>query len=285
MDHIQTMLERIVGIGNAIVRVTADINFDQIDLSEEKYDPDASAVRSEQHKAESTRKELDKPDGVTEVETGTADMSSRRGSKTQKTDRITNYEISKVSRRVTKPFGTVKRLSVASVVNGTYETIADDKGNTTKKFIQRSPENMQQIEEIVKKAMGFSADREDQVRVTCMEFSITEEEPFVGEKNWLVYGRPYIKPILNLLLILLIFFFVIRPFLKSFREMAKIKQEEEKAIELPEPEKEEEGLPDIAKMSLKDRVIMIANNYPEKTENWVRGWINEVGSAAKLGQK
>ncbi|ETR74184.1 MAG: hypothetical protein OMM_00386 [Candidatus Magnetoglobus multicellularis str. Araruama] len=166
---------------------------------------------------------------------------------------------------------------MASVVDGIYQTVTGDDGTEKVEYQTRSDAELQKIEELVKKAMGYSVEREDQVQVTCMRFTISEKDIFPHERNWLVYGRPYIRPILNLILVLLIFFFVVRPFLKAFRQMAQPPEpdEEDKLPELPEPE-EAEGLPDIAKMSLRERVIMIANNYPEKTENWVRGWINEV---------
>ncbi|ETR74183.1 MAG: hypothetical protein OMM_06471 [Candidatus Magnetoglobus multicellularis str. Araruama] len=69
-SQIQSMLERIVGEGKAIVRVSADIDFNQVDLREEKYDPEMSAIRSEQHKAESNKKEREEAPGSTEVESG-----------------------------------------------------------------------------------------------------------------------------------------------------------------------------------------------------------------------
>jgi len=276
-SQIQSMLERIVGEGKAIVRVSADVDFNQVDLKEESYDPEMSAVRSEQHKAESSKKEREEAPGSTEVESGSENQEKNLASLTQKSDKIVNYEISRVEKRVSKPFGEIKRLSVASVVDGIYKTVTADDGTESVEYQNRSDAELQQIEELVKKAMGYDANREDQVQVTCMRFSITAEDIFPKERNWLVYGRPYIRPILNLILVLLIFFFVVRPFLKAFRQMAQRPEpEEEDGIpELPEPE-EAEGLPDIAKMSLRERVIMIANNYPEKTENWVRGWINEV---------
>ncbi len=275
--QIQSMLERIVGEGKAIVRVSADIDFNQVDLREEKYDPDASAVRSEQHKAESSKKEREEAPGNVEVESGSENQDQNLTSLTQKSDKIVNYEISRYEKRVSKPFGEIKRLSVASVVDGIYEMVKAADGSEKVEYQDRSEPELMKLEELVKKAMGYSADREDQIQVSCMRFTMTEEDIFPKERNWLVYGRPYIRPVMNLILVLLIFFFVVRPFLKAFRQMAQPPEPEDvdRLPELPEPE-EAEGLPDIAKMSLRERVVMIANNYPEKTENWVRGWINEV---------
>ena len=285
MDHIQSMLERIVGDGKAIVRVNADINFDQIEIKEERFDPDGSAIRSEQHKEETSQRSKPKPEGATEVESGTTEWASGSASTSQKKDRIINYEITKVARHVSNPFGTLKRLSVAAVVDGVYQNVKAEDGAVEEQFKERSQEELMDLEEIIKRAMGYNADREDQVSIRCMQFSV-KPEIFIAEKDWMVYARPYIKPILNLILILIVFLFVIRPVIKSFKDMAKAKEAEEKPAELPEPSTKEEELPDIAKMSLRDRVVMIANNYPDKTESWVRGWINEVESVpGQIGKK
>ncbi|CAN2041987.1 Flagellar M-ring protein [Candidatus Magnetomoraceae bacterium gMMP-15] len=294
-NHIQTMLERILGKGKAIVRVSADVDFDQVDLSEETYDPDSIAVRSRQRKTELSQKSAAKG-----LEPGkTAETSEQDAiNKGQKEDEIVNYEVSRTSKRITRPFGIIKRLSVAAVVDGKYEIVSGPDGANIRKYIPRTMLELQELEEIVKKAMGYSGDREDQIKISSMAFPIADEEFFAeSDVSWLVQGRPYIKPLLNLILVMLIFFFVVRPFLKSFKPMAPPEAEtamlegEERKLELPEPgaEKEEKGeekemeggLPDISEISMKERVIMIANNHPEQTESFIRGWLNEVEDVAK----
>ncbi len=54
-ENVQSMLERIVGLGKAIVRVNAEIDFDKITQSEEEYDPTTTAVRSSRDIEENTQ--------------------------------------------------------------------------------------------------------------------------------------------------------------------------------------------------------------------------------------
>jgi len=53
--NVQSMLEGIVGSGRAIVRVTAEIDFNKITLNEEEYDPSATVVRSKRDIEESSQ--------------------------------------------------------------------------------------------------------------------------------------------------------------------------------------------------------------------------------------
>ncbi|WDT80112.1 MAG: hypothetical protein MPW14_23900 [Candidatus Manganitrophus sp.] len=81
-----------------------------------------------------------------------------------------NYEISKTVSRIIEPFGTIKKLSVAALVDGTYEAA---EGDTPRKYLPRNAEEMAKLEELVKKAMGFSAERQDQVEVVNVPLNPT----------------------------------------------------------------------------------------------------------------
>ena len=60
--RIQTMLERIVGEGKAIVRASAEMNFNQVDINEEIFDPEVQIIRSRQNSVESVdQKKIDSP--------------------------------------------------------------------------------------------------------------------------------------------------------------------------------------------------------------------------------
>ena len=91
-----------------------------------------------------------------------------------------NYEISRTVSRIVEPTGTIKKLSVAVLVDGTYEgggKAAEGAAEQPKKYVPRSEEEMKRIEEIVKKAMGYSTERQDQVEVVSIQFGLGVEEP------------------------------------------------------------------------------------------------------------
>ncbi|MFH1092027.1 MAG: flagellar basal-body MS-ring/collar protein FliF, partial [Pseudomonadota bacterium] len=125
-DRIQTMLYRVVGPEKALARVTAELNYQQITAHELVYDPDRTAVRSEQRLTDkglgastaaagtpTTRYRL----GTTPPQTGTG---AGGGGSFDRTEETTNYEITRIDRDVVIPAGAVKRLSVAVIVDGTY---------------------------------------------------------------------------------------------------------------------------------------------------------------------
>jgi len=279
--RVQSMLEGIVGTGKAIVRVSAEIDFDQIDLSEEKYDPDNTVVRSRQRKAESFAKG-GKNATTTALNTGRTGIPSQGvepSTRSQKEDEVINYEINKVTRRVIKPSGTVTRLSVAAVVDGTYDIVTNEDGSKTKKYIPRSSKELGEFDNIVKRAMGYNADREDQVQMSCFPLSvstITEEVQAaeVVETGWMPYIKPYIKPAINLLLGIVIFLFVVRPLLRSAKGVFTTTGI---SGTLPATHEglESAALPESEAKTIRDRTMMVAKKDVDKTQQVLRGWLGE----------
>jgi flagellar M-ring protein FliF len=278
--RVQSMLEGIVGKDKAIVRASADIDFDQVDFTEEKYDPDSSVVRSRQRKSESSEKGGSNTIGasVTEFDQGTTPAQGASGTtaQSQKQEEVVNYEMNRVTRRVMQPSGTIKRLSVAAVLDGTYEVVTAEDRAKTKKYVPRSPEELQEFEEIVKRAMGFDEDRGDQVYVSTLSLSMSpglEVASAESGMDWLGFGRRYLKTGLNLVLIILVFLFVVRPLVKSVRGIGTgVKGQGQlpaghrggESAALPEPE-----------MDIRQKTVMLARDNADKTEQLLRGWLNE----------
>jgi flagellar M-ring protein FliF len=105
-------------------------------------------------------------------------------------------------------------------VDGIYESVKASGGETApsdaaKRYVARPEEDMKRIEEIVKKAMGYSAERQDQVQVTNVQFDIaTEEPPAQGVEAAAETTSsfiPYIRYGVGGGLFLLILFMVVRP--------------------------------------------------------------------------
>lgn len=227
--RIQSMLERIVGVNKAVVRVSSVLDFRQVELTEERFDPNGQVVRSEQR----TQEKSSGSDGVaggvpgvtSNVPPGEAAESGQTSITTSQTKNETiNYEISRTVSRVIEPFGTIKKLSVAVLVDGIYEPVkAGEKGEGTegtRKYVPRSAEEMKRIEEIVKKAMGYSAERQDQVEVVNMPFGFDGGEEGLGSvaeapAPVLAAVTPYIRYGVGALLFALILIFVVRPLLKA----------------------------------------------------------------------
>jgi flagellar M-ring protein FliF len=180
---------------------------------------------------------------------------------------------------VIKPSGTVKRLSVAAVVDGTYEVVTAEDGTTTKKYIPRTSKELEEFERIVKRAMGFDADREDQVHVGCFPLSVSAdmEAPAQTGTGWLNYGRQYIRPAINVALLLVILLFVVRPLLRSVKGIVT-------TVGIPKalPESEEElehaGLPGPRPQiqGVREKTVMLAKSNADKTQQVIKGWLGEA---------
>jgi flagellar M-ring protein FliF len=221
--RIQTMLERIVGVNKAVVRVSSVLDFRKVETTEERYDPNGQVVRSEQRGQEKSAGVNGTSGGVPGVDSnvpgGTEAEGGQSSSNSNQTKNETvNYEISRTVSRIVEPTGTIKKLSVAVLVDGIYEggAKAGDAGaEQPKKYVPRSEDEMKRIEEIVKKAMGYSTERQDQVEVVNVQFGLGVEEPAGAAveavadstRAWM----PYLRYAVGGVLFFLILFMVVRP--------------------------------------------------------------------------
>ncbi|MBI1820265.1 MAG: flagellar M-ring protein FliF [Nitrospirae bacterium] len=284
-ENIQTMLEKIVGPNKAIVRVTSLLDFRQVETTEEKFDPDSQTVRSEQRSEEKNSGSTNNPGpagvpGVlsnvppkAESKAGESQGSQNSG---QKKNDLINYEISKTVSRIIEPTGTLKRLSVAVLVDGMYEPVKGEKGETTYKYLPRSEEDMKKLDELVKKAVGYSEERKDQVEVVNIPFesnNATVQEEAVEKEGagskltpWLPFARYGIMAVLSLI----IWMFVIRPLLKTLTAPSP--------MTLPALHETRAGsIEEYAKTGLnsRDQMIQLTKENPQAGANVVRKWLKE----------
>ena len=220
--RIQTMLERIVGTNKAVVRVSSLLDFRKIETTEERYDPNGQVVRSEQRGQEKSNGVNGISGGVPGVQSNVppgTDLEPAQSSSTASTTKneTVNYEISRTISKIVEPIGSIKKLSVAVLVDGMYEAAKSNAGaDGAKQYVPRSEEDMKRIEDIVKKAMGYSAERQDQIEVVNVQFGFGPEEPPAmataeaaaeAPKPWL----PYLRYGVGAGLFLVILLFVVRP--------------------------------------------------------------------------
>ena len=220
--RITSMLERIVGANKAVVRVSSVLDFRQVEHTEEKFDPNGQVVRSEQRNQERANGTNGIAGGVpgvaSNVPEGESPEPPQSSSQNSQTKAETlNYEISRTVSRIVEPVGTIKKLSVAVLVDGTYEAApppADGQPAPKPKYTARSEEEMRKIIDIVKKAMGFSQERGDEVQVENVAFGFEGEEgpgTSVQAESKLTAWAPYIRYGVGGVMFLLVLLFVVRP--------------------------------------------------------------------------
>ncbi|NPA94645.1 MAG: flagellar M-ring protein FliF [Thermodesulfobacteria bacterium] len=275
---IQTMLEDALGPKKAVVRVSAEVDFNQVKTNEDRYDPDMVAVRSEE-KSE----ELDKPvnpGGIPGVKGGLADKLQgnvgQQGEENflrKKKKEISNYEISRVQREILGSVGTLKRLSVAVMVDGKY---VEEKGKTV--YQPRSPEEIANLKQIVMAAMGYSEERGDEVSVVNVPFTPETKGAGMVSKAVDIFTK-LIRPMANLILALIFIFAILKPLLNRF--VLAPPEPEESPEETAAIEGEVAGgeaavapafepMPDV-KGELRD----LASDYPERAAALIKIWLRE----------
>lgn len=240
-QEIQNILTARVGAGNARVRVNVDLTTQREVIVEQSFDPEQQVVRSTESKTQSQSGtegggnvgvENNIPTALVEGEGGGA-TSNRNEAGEQ-----VQYEIGNTRREIVREAGDVRRLTVAVLVNGIYNVEGSDVA-----YVERTPEELNRLTELVKSAVGFEEGRGDSVSVDSMRFmdysmdlgdpidqSITERltESVV----------PIIRGILALLIVALVMILGVRPLLRRLNQLDTLNVVEEPALEAPANDQE-----------------------------------------------
>lgn len=230
-DTIERLLEQSLGFGKVKAEVNAVIDFDRIVKNSEKFDPEGQVARSVQGITETESSNERKIDDTVTVQNNLPDNNKDKSalasqSQLQRNEETTNFEISKEVVNQVKETGTVKRLSVAVLVDGTYATNAAG----VAEYAPRSQAELDQVEDLVRSAIGFEADRGDELKVVNMQFvSNIIEEPEPGPFDWL---KRDIDSIIQTLVLggvaMLAMLLVVRPLVNRTIEAAEMAREEER---------------------------------------------------------
>ena len=177
---LQSLFDQMVGPRKSFVRVSADLDFQKIDIREETFAPNRELVRSEQKTVERSTRGAEgggNPESRFDLGRGTvtapppgkgpppltppsSPKPANEGTGSERQTELKNYEINRVLRQVVDQPGKLKRLSLAVVVDGIYK----GKNNA---FNPRPPEEMRQFANLAKKTVGFNSDRGDQMEISC----------------------------------------------------------------------------------------------------------------------
>ncbi|QRZ13228.1 flagellar M-ring protein FliF [Paracoccus methylovorus] len=172
--NVERILAAHVGHGNAIVELHLDVVNESELLTEQRFDPQERALIS-QESEESADQSTNSQQGVVtaasnlpEGQDSTGDQSRSSRSETRQRS---NFEVSKVTREVTRQPGATRRLTVAVLVNGIAQTGANDE--TT--LMPRDEAELQAIRELVASAVGFDEARGDAITVKSLPFASLSE--------------------------------------------------------------------------------------------------------------
>ena len=287
-SRVLTMLEKALGANRAIVRVSCALDFKRHELTEERFLPENQVVRSEQLFNETAKGTDATPQGIPGIQSNLPENNPTRNNTVNdenttfaKQDRTVNYEIGKLTSHTLEPVGAMKRISVAVVVDGTYQSTPNKEGEPNSTYVPRSPEDLIKIENLVKSAVNFDGDRGDKVEVVNIPFETTqiiEEADGSAVDEWLARLKkytPYFKYAFLSLFLFLSFIFVVKPMIKWLTAHTSV--DGELLHQLPKTVGEIENLngEDQKKLTFKDQASQLIMNDNKASVGAMRDWLEE----------
>ncbi len=277
-ERAQALLDKALGPKNGMVRVTASLDFAKTEKTEELFDSEEPVIRSEQVSEDKSGSEIrggvpgveSNLQGNTTAATGATPPSSR-------SQRTTNYEISKVISKTINPVGTIKKISVAVLVSDKVIAATADE---PEKFEPRKAEELVALERMIASALGMEKARGDKIEVTSMPFI---EPPAVEEVDGLTADTlyqymPFIKYGLLLVSGLAVYFLMVRPLIKTLRGEVTEHYKTVEAMEAEALEKEEAAEEKELKELAQDPLLRVKKSVeknPVFTAHVIKNWIAE----------
>lgn len=240
--RIETILTPITGAANVRAQVTADVDFSRVERAEETYRPnntesEAAAIRSQQTlEATSMGSKLDggipgalsnRPPEPASAPIEAGGENKEGGDKPavptdKKKESTTNYEVDKTVQHVQQSTGNIKRLSAAVVVN--YRKKVDENGEVTNEPL--TADEIKEINNLVREAMGYNEKRGDSLTVTNNLFTHTGEMvldvPLWKDPDVIMLAKDIGKQLLIAAVVLFFLLKILKPFLKSLTPPASL---------------------------------------------------------------
>lgn len=186
-----------------------------------------------------------------------------------------NYEINKVVQRIIKPMGEINNLSVSVMVDGTLDKDANYKA--------RTPEEMATYLDLVKRAVGYNAERGDKIKVENVQFDKTlqlQEARRLKQAEQLALGLEIGKILLGFIFVFLFYTRLVRPLVTWMTTSVEVVPEVADAEALEESEESEEERLRLAELGpgtlmIKRAVTEFVDNDPSFAASIVRSWLKE----------
>ncbi|MGK0250255.1 MAG: flagellar M-ring protein FliF [Oleispira sp.] len=224
-SRVNSILKPVLGVENYKAEVSADIDFTVVEQSEETFNPDLIAVRSEQLINEQT---VSSADGAGGIPGALSNQPPGAATAPEKIDPVTgqpitpmdkrsettrNYEVDRTLSYKQQQVGRINRLTVAVVIND-KQSLNAETGEV--EFVPWAEADLQRLEILVKDAVGFSAARGDSINVINSPFMGKADVELGSPDFW---SQPWfweiLKQVLAGLFLLVLIFGVVRPTIHS----------------------------------------------------------------------
>ena len=271
----QSLLDTALGPDNSMARVTAVLDFARVEKTEELFDPEEPVIRSEQLNEEqsTTQTSGGQPGAETNLQ-GMEAQGGGAGPNSNRSQRTTNYEISKTISKIVNPVGSIKKISVAVLVS---DIMVKDGESGAETFKPRDDKELLAIKNMVKGALALDSARGDQIEVLSMPFtSRAEQIQEVQTVPFNIYEfLPLARYVLIILAGLLVYLLMIRPIIKTLRQEVTSHM---KTVEELEKEQMREGKTGSAiptPSELVEQIRQDVDKDPSFVAHVVKNWIKE----------
>ncbi len=168
----QTMLDRVLGPGNSILRVAADHDFERLTRESDIIDPDSRTIISEERRSDIQTNEDYQQVPIDEftplaLRGETVLLSNRNNENVIQTR---NYEVNKIRELFEKPQGEIRRISASLLLNYKHSTEVNDAGEPVQVSEPYTQEELNELQDVVRTALGIQLDRGDEISITQIQF-------------------------------------------------------------------------------------------------------------------
>jgi flagellar M-ring protein FliF len=274
-EDVTTMLNRLLGSGKAVVRVGADLDWDQYEANTETFSPAnrTPQVRTQRETTESAQGGMT-PGGVPGADTSVpiyAGQADPRGTQNERRDVSTTYELSSTKERTVRSPGGIKRLSVAVALDS--DVIAD-------------AAQVDAISKLVATAAGLDTTRGDVVTLTALPFASGADASPASAAEWARQGELILAiariaaMVLGPLILLFVFRMILgrrratavqsgapRPALASAQDLLRL---QEPSLHARMPTREE-----LERVRIEQEVADYARSDPAVVAQVIRTWLRE----------
>ncbi len=212
---VEDMLGRTLGTGHVRAEATVEMDFERVNETQERYDPDGQVVRNQQTTSDAS-KSSEPQQGVSvqnNLPNPDAPAGGANGTASNRQEENITYEIGKTVRTFVRDTPSIKKLSMAVLVDGTTTRSAD--GQLT--WQELSQPDLDRLSTLVKSAVGYDERRGDHVDVVNMRFSAPEDIGMADPVGppWLQIGKADVIWLITFGLVALVALFalgfVVRP--------------------------------------------------------------------------
>ncbi len=295
------IVEGVVGQGNARVQVTAEMDFNRVSETSERFDPEGRVVRSTST-TESTASNSQRAQGATAAanvpDAGNGGSGNGAQNENNSSQETVNYEISRTTRTEVSEGGRVRRLSVAVAVDGVSTPGQGE--NAQPQYQPRSAEEMQRLTALVRSAVGYNQERGDVVEVVNTQFARAPTADAAPDPGMLAFlGELDVMRIVEIVAALIaslaFVFFVLRPLIGSLVRGGSAAGAGALASGAPVPAlpgptgaaaavsaEDVEPAIDIAQIqgrvraSSVKKVAEVIDKHPDESIQIIRGWLNNA---------